>query len=77
MQGASPTKNYLLLLLKQLLHKIQGIENSIVSIVIYLDHHSLPIILSLQQYTLQVLEAFLIIQKQQIPKLGPYTNPYK
>ena len=77
MWGDSSTKTYLLLILKQILHKILRIEYSIVSIVIYLDHHSLPFILSLQQYTLQVLEAFLIIQKQQIPKLGPYTNPYK
>ena len=42
MWGASPTKNYLFLLLQQILHKLWGIEDPIISVV-SLDNYSMPL----------------------------------
>ena len=76
MWAVSPTKTYLLLILQQILHKIWGIEYSIVSLIC-LDCHYLNLILPIQQDTFQGLEVFYRTWKQQIPPLGPNSNPYK
>ena len=45
------------MIIQQIIHNISGIEDFIVS-VIYLDHHSLDVILLIHQDNLQVLEDF-------------------
>ena len=65
--GADPTKPYLLLILQQLLHKLWGIEDTIISVV-YLDQHLLTLSLPLKgDFPLESFSSFymhLVIDSQ-------------